>query len=113
MRTLRVYGLASEPISFISGNSNPPLVYDGPPQARSEPPAKLRQRFAFEPCVVLHPEAVGRGGGGRGGEIRAGFCARAPRFWAGFLSPRTEAGDPCAAAREQRRLRSGHGRRER
>src|SRR6266849_7366319 len=101
MRTLRVYGLASEPISFISGNSNT-LGLRRAPQARSEPPAKLRQRFALEPGVLLHPEPVARAGMGQGEEFGQVFGARAHGFGEGFFPARAEVIGLGVAADEQR-----------
>src|SRR5947209_12242607 len=53
MRTLRVYGLASEPMSFISDE----VISRG---QSFEPSTQLRQHFALEPRILLHPEPVAR-----------------------------------------------------
>src|SRR5438552_12051593 len=52
MRTLRVYGLAREPMSFIPMSLYHTGGFESSPQ--------LRQHFALEPGVLLHPEPVAR-----------------------------------------------------
>src|SRR5438445_12434881 len=94
MLTLRVYGLASEPISFIGTR----LYHaDG-----FEPSPQLRQHFALEPGVLLHPEPVARARVRQREKLRQVFVARAHGLGEGFFPPRAEIVGLGVAADEQR-----------
>src|SRR2546423_13946596 len=94
MRTLRVYGLAREPMSFIRMS----LYHTGGFESSPE----LRQRFALEPGVLLHPEPVGRAGVGKGEELGQVFVAGAHGLGEGFFPARAEVVGLGVAADEQR-----------
>src|SRR2546429_5042654 len=102
MRTLRVYGLAREPMSFIRMS----LYHTGGFESSPE----LRQRFALEPGVLLHPEAVARGGGGEGGEMGEGIVAGAHGLGGGVFSSPGAGGGLGVGADEQRGPGGGRGR---
>src|SRR5258708_22935458 len=76
-------------------------------QARSESPAELRQDFALEPGVLLHPEPVARARGGQGEEFGQVFVARTHGFGEGFFPPRAEVVGVTVAADEQRETDGG------
>src|SRR5439155_19515904 len=94
MRTLRVYGLAREPMSFIPMSLYHTGGFESSPQ--------LRQRFALEPGVLLHPEPVARAGVGKGEELGQVLVACAHGRGEGCFPARAEAVGLCVAADEQR-----------
>src|SRR5436190_18882536 len=94
MRTLRVYGLASEPISFIWMR----LYHaDG-----FEPSPQLRQHFALEPGVLLHPEPVARARVRQRKKLGQVFVAGAHGLGEGPFPARAEIVGLGVAADEQR-----------
>src|SRR5438445_11040787 len=94
MRTLRVYGLASEPISFIGTR----LYHaDG-----FEPSPQLRQYFTLEPGVPLHPKPVARAGVRQREKLGQVFVAGAHGLGQSLLSARAEVIGLGIAAYEKR-----------
>src|SRR5881409_1362388 len=67
-----------------------------------EPSPQLRQHFALEPGVPLHPEPVARTGVGQGKEFGQVLVARAHGFGEGFFPARAEIVGLRVAAEEQR-----------
>src|SRR5258708_16174330 len=94
MRSLRVYGLASEPISFIS--------YQLISRGRFEPAPQLRQHFALEPGVLLHPKAVARARVRQREKLGEVFVAGAHGLRQSLLSARAEVVGLGVAAYEER-----------
>src|SRR6266571_5304123 len=94
MRTLRVYGLASEPISFIGTR----LYHaDG-----FEPSPQLRQHLALEPGVPLHPKPVARARVRQREKLGEVFVAGAHGLGQSLLSSRAEVVGLGIAAYEER-----------
>src|SRR5258708_15383254 len=94
MRSLRVYGLASEPISFIS--------YQLISRGRFEPAPQLRQHFALEPGVLLHPKAVARARVRQREKLGEVFVPGAHGLGQSLLSARAEVVGLGVAAYEER-----------
>src|SRR5712671_8121651 len=102
MRTLRVYGLASEPISFIS--------YQLISRGRFEPAPQLRQHLALEPGVLLHPKAVARARVRQREKLGEVFVAGAHGLGQSLLSARTKVVGLGVAAYEERQPYARQGR---
>src|SRR5437879_8778159 len=94
MRTLRVYGLAREPMSFIRLSLYHTGGFESSPQ--------LRQHFALEPGVLLHPEPVARARVRQREKLGQVFVAGAHGVGEGFFPPRAEIVGLGVAADEQR-----------
>src|SRR5258707_8469806 len=85
MRTLRVYGLASEPISFISGNSNTPLVYDAPRRHALNRRRSCGSASRSNHALFFIQRRLRGLGGGRGEKLGREFARAPPGSGGGFF----------------------------
>src|SRR5438477_8189203 len=99
MRTLRVYGLAREPMSFIRMSLYHTGGFESSPQ--------LRQHVALEPGVLLHPEPVARARVRQREKLGQVFVAGAHGLGQGFFPARAEIVGLGVAADEERQPDGG------